>query len=191
MGNLEKKARTKRRWGQVRYGILAAVGISGLLVVAAAAPNTLQLLKYVPRNKYRFSDQTKSALSRLAQSGHVKFVLVSGKKHAELTERGRRELLKLQLKFGLLGARRRRWDKRWRVIVFDVPEKIAHIRQRLRHTMKSFGFYRLQDSVWVYPYDCEDVMALLKTEMGLGNAVRYLVVEVIENDKAIREHFKL
>ena len=188
---MEKEAQTRRRWGQVRYALLATIGISGVLLVAAAAPNTLQLLKYVPKNKYRFNNQAQSGLSRLAGSGFVKFVEVRGRKHAELTQRGRHELLKLQMKFGQLGAKKRRWDKRWRIIIFDIPEKIASIRQSLRNTMKSFGFYRLQNSVWVYPYDCEDVMALLKTDLGLGNPVRYVIAETIENDKELRKFFKL
>lgn len=57
--------------------------------------------------------------------------------------------------------------------------------------MQSFGFYRLQDSVWVYPYDCEDVIGLLKTNLGLGSAVLYMIVEKIENDRRLREHFEV
>ena len=191
MGKMEKEARVRRRWGQVRYALLAAVGISGVLLVGMAAPNTLKLLRYLPKNKYRFNHRAKSMLSHMAMQGHVRFTDVKGKRCAELTESGKRELLVLEHKFGMLGKARRRWDRRWRVIIFDIPEKIAPVRQRLRHTMKSFGFYRLQDSVWMYPYDCEDVMTLLKAELRLGNAVRYMIVEHIENDRKLREHFEL
>lgn len=191
MGKLEKSARERRRWGQVKYGVLAAVGISGLLLVSMAAPNTLQLLKYVPKNKYRFRNQANSILSQLATEGKLRFVEMRGKKHAELTDKGRRELTMLRQKFETLGSKKRRWDKRWRVVIFDIPEKVRHARIRLRDTMQSFGFQRLQDSVWVYPYDCEDVIALLKTELGLGKAVVYMIVESIENDHHLREDFGL
>ena len=50
---------------------------------------------------------------------------------------------------------------------------------------------RLQDSVWVFPYDCEDFIALLKAELKIGAAVLYMVVEHIENDKHLRSHFGL
>ncbi|MEK7156796.1 MAG: hypothetical protein AAB790_03230 [Patescibacteria group bacterium] len=191
MGKLEKEARSRRRWGQVQYALLAVVGISGLLLVTAAAPNALKLLKYLPKNKYRFGNQAKSGLSRLADKGYVKFVEAHGKKHAELTERGRRELLLLQQKFENSASKRRRWDKRWRIVSFDISEKVAGKRVSLRRTMQSFGFYRLQDSVWVYPYDCEDVIGLLKTNLGLGSAVLYMIVEKIENDRRLREHFEV
>lgn len=57
--------------------------------------------------------------------------------------------------------------------------------------MRTLGFARLQDSVWVYPYDCEDVMALLKADLKLGAAMLYMVVEHIENDTHLRKQFSL
>jgi len=57
--------------------------------------------------------------------------------------------------------------------------------------MSGLGFVRLQDSVWVFPYDCEDFVALLKADLKIGVAVLYLIVEQIENDKHLRAHFDL
>jgi len=77
------------------------------------------------------------------------------------------------------------------MIVFDIPERRRVIRNRLRMTMEELGFMRLQDSVWVFPYDCEDFIALLKADMRIGTAVLYVIVEEIENDSHLREHFGL
>jgi len=52
-------------------------------------------------------------------------------------------------------------------------------------------FFRLQDSVWVFPYDCEDFMALPKADLRVGRNVLYVIVEKIENDKHLNEHFGL
>lgn len=57
--------------------------------------------------------------------------------------------------------------------------------------MRDIGFVRLQDSVWVYPYDCEDFIALLKAELKVGKDVLYAIVDTIEFDKHIRRHFGL
>ncbi len=57
--------------------------------------------------------------------------------------------------------------------------------------MRELGFVRLQDSVWVFPYSCEEFLALLKAELKIGTSVLYMVVEEIENDKHLREHFNL
>ena len=53
------------------------------------------------------------------------------------------------------------------------------------------GLLRLQDSVWVYPYDCEDIVTLLKTDFGIGKHLLYLIVDELENDKNLREDFNL
>ena len=57
--------------------------------------------------------------------------------------------------------------------------------------MQETGFVRLQDSVWVFPYDCEDFVSLVKAELKIGSAILYMVVEHIENDKHLRAHFGL
>ena len=59
-------------------------------------------------------------------------------------------------------AKKRRWDHRWRVVIFDIPERRKSVRVSLRRFMQEYGFVRLQDSVWIYPYDCEDLIALAK-----------------------------
>ncbi|KKW42146.1 MAG: hypothetical protein UY91_C0006G0018 [Parcubacteria group bacterium GW2011_GWB1_55_9] len=74
---------------------------------------------------------------------------------------------------------------------FDVPEKRKKIRERLRFEMQEVGFLHLQDSAWVYPYDCEEFIALLKADLHIGKDVLYAIVEEIENDKWIRKHFSL
>ncbi len=65
------------------------------------------------------------------------------------------------------------------------------MRVHLRRTVKSLGFFRLQDSVWVFPYDCEDFVALLKADLRVGKNALYVIVEKIENDKHLKEHFGL
>ena len=46
----------------------------------------------------------------------------------------------------------RRWDGRWRLVLFDVPETLTPTRDRLRRYLRSRGFGCLQNSVWVTPH---------------------------------------
>ena len=57
--------------------------------------------------------------------------------------------------------------------------------------MRESGFLCIQGSVWVYPYDCEDLVALLKADLHIGKDVLYTIVEKIENDAWIKKHFNL
>jgi hypothetical protein len=43
--------------------------------------------------------------------------------------------------------------------------------------------------VWVYPYDCEDLITLLKADFKIGKDLLYVITESIENDKWLRQSF--
>ena len=85
----------------------------------------------------------------------------------------------------------KKWDRKWRIIVFDVKEKERRKRDELRDYLYKIGFKRLQDSVWVFPYDCEDLLMLLKADLGLGRNMLYIVADVVENDRSLREEYGL
>jgi len=165
--------------------------LGGVVVIAATIPNVAQLLKYFPGYKKgaKFNYQAKSALGRLAAKGCVVFVEEGGKRYSHITEKGKRMLQMETEKVAI--AKKRKWDRRWRVVVFDIPERRKSVRTRLRRFMDEYGFVRLQDSVWIYPYDCEDLIALVKANFRLGADVLYMIVERLERDKYLREHFSL
>ena len=192
MGKIEIEAKEKRRRRYLRDALLASIAISGVILVASIAPNALAQLRYLPAMKRaRLRYKAKTTLGRLAMQGLITFEKREGKNYARITPAGREALLLEQRKADIRDGKKRRWDKRWRVIIFDIQERRRKVRDRLRIIMRGLGFVRLQDSVWVYPYDCEDLMALLKADLKLGSAVLYMVVEHIENDKHLLAHFDL
>jgi CRISPR-associated endonuclease Cas2 len=191
MGTLERSARRERRLGAFQQAMLAAVVIGGVVIVAATIPNAARLLKYFPGYKKgaRFNYKAKSALGRLAEKGCIVFVEEDGRRYARITEKGERMLQMEKEKEAI--AKKRRWDRRWRVVIFDIPERRKSVRVSIRRFMQEYGFVRLQDSVWIYPYDCEDLIALAKVNFRVGADVLYMIVERLERDKHLREHFVL
>ena len=108
----------------------------------------------------------------------------------ELTEKGARKLAIQQATYAI-DTRYKRWDKRYRLVMFDIPYYRRNVRDRLRRVMRECGFLRVQDSVWLYPHDCEELLALIKADLRVGKAVIYAVVESLENDAWIKRHFGL
>lgn len=190
MGTIEKRARSIRRLRAFQRGLLAAAAVGGVVLIAATVPNVAQLLRYMPGYKKgaRFSYQSKTALQRLTQQGLIRFEERGGRQYARPTEEGKRMLVLEALKEKKMP---RRWDRRWRVVLFDISERRRSIRDQLRSFMQEYGFVRLQDSAWIYPYDCEELIALAKADFRLGSAVLYMIVEQLENDRALRTHFQL
>ncbi len=189
-GVIEVVAKQVRRRGQFQTAIMTALLVGGMIAVGAAPRiDLLKLLGTKKRNPYRLKHQVNDALARLAKKGHITFINKDGRKYARLTPNGEKRLQYEQQKTSLLLARKKRWDKRWRVIIFDIPEYRRSTRDKLRLTMRNTGFYRLQDSVWLYPYDCEDFISLLKADLKIGQAILYMVVEKIEYDQKIKDYF--
>ena len=192
MGGLETEAKKIRRRGQIQKALLTTLLIGGMIAIGAAPRiNILKLLGNKKRNQYRLKHQVNDALIRLSRKGLVAFVIKEGRKFARLTPAGSQRLKLEQEKAALLLQRKKRWDKRWRVIIFDIPERRRGVRSRLRAIMQECGFVRLQDSVWVYPHDCEDLTVLMKAELKTGSSILYMVVEKIENDAWLKKHFSI
>ena len=191
MGKIEIEALRERRKGYLQEAVLYAVGIAGILLVTMAAPNTLRLLGGLMLSNRRFSEQARAALSRLARKGYIEFEESHGKKYARITSSGRRVLELERQKLLMRPSKGKRWDRRFRMVMFDIAEKRKAIRIQFREAMREAGFLRLQDSVWVYPYNCDDFIQLLKADLHLGREVLYVIVEKMDNDAWVRKHFKL
>lgn len=191
MGKLEQQAKTRRRKGEIERAILATVAIAGILSVALIAPKALDQLKYIPSIKSKFAYRTRTATGRLVAKGYAVWIERDGKKYIRLTQSGQKVVQLEKEKVALITRKKKRWDHRWRMVVFDVPERRRKVRSKLCATMREVGFVRLQDSVWVYPYDCEDFMALLKADLKIGKDVLYAIAETIEYDAPLRKHFGL
>ena len=190
MGKLEEASRKRKKKQDIQHAVLAAVAVAGFLTLAATAPNALRLLDYLPNGKYNLKYRMKSVAGRLAAKGYVVWVEKDDKKYLRITPAGRKVLAFEQAKVALKNQKKK-WDGRWRMVTFDIPERRSVVRFRLRAVMREIGFVRMQDSVWDYPYDCEDFIALLKVELKIGRDVLYAIADTIEHDKGLRRHFNL
>lgn len=186
---LERASAKRKKKKDIQYAVLTALALTGLLAWTAIAPNTLQLLRYLPKEKWNLAYRARSAAGRIVARGQATWIERDGKKFLRLTEKGRKAFAYEQAKVSL--KNQKKWDGRWRMVVFDVPERRRNVRIRLCRVMREVGFARLQDSVWVYPYDCEDFVALLKAELKTGKDVLYAIADTIEFDHGLRKHFSL
>ena len=192
MGNVELKAKKLRRMGYVQNAVLATVGIAGIIAIAMIAPNIFQAFpRLMGKKRYQLAFQARIAVSRLVVRGFVRFVERGGRKFLEITDEGARAPRYRAGKNSAHGGAKKRWDKRYRIVMFDISQKRKPDRDRVRMFIRECGFLRLQDSVWVFPYDCEELITLLKADMRIGKDVLYAVVESIENDGWIKKHFNL
>ena len=179
----------KMKRNEVTEVILTTVKTLSVLTVATIAPNALRMFDFFDKNDFRKKYYIKTRTKELIEQDYLKFEDRNGKSVLVLTKKGEKQLERFKL-FGK-NKKPKKWDGKWRVIAYDVWENNRQKRDLFRQELKEFGFKKLQGSVWVYPYDCEDFIKLLKADKGFGNNAKYFLVEKMENDSQIRRWFGL
>lgn len=113
-----------------------------------------------------------NAIHRLTEKGHIKKTKGTGQKdkkiHIKLTEQGKKYIKKHQESIWRVP---RKWDKKWRLVVFDIPEEKRVYRDHLRRYLKILGFGKVQRSIWVSPYDFTKI---IKRYAGKLNIAEYI-----------------
>ncbi len=179
---------------RVKEIILATVGLAGVMTLAVLAPNAVQLLKYVIKDERQKQNRLyyiKSVARQMADKGLVVFTEnQQGQKIIRLTKRGREELKRYQQSVVEI-PKPKKWDGKFHLIIFDIKEWKRSSRDELRQWLLKLGFIRLQNSVWAYPYECREIIVLLKANFHLGREVLYLTADYLENDQWLKKTFGL
>ena len=107
-----------------------------------------------------------------------------------LSEKGKSRILKYDIdKIEI--KKPARWDKLWRLVVFDIPEDKNLGRKALAAKLKELGFYPMQKSVFIYPYECKDEIDFITEIFELSPYVRFLRVKDIDIELDLKERFYL
>ena len=107
-----------------------------------------------------------------------------------LTEKGKQKALKYDLD-NISVPKMQKWDKKWRVVLFDIPEKRKKIREALRSHLKQMNFFEFQKSVFVHPFECKDEIDYLIEFYNIRPFVRFMISESIDNELHLKKHFNL
>ncbi len=107
-----------------------------------------------------------------------------------LSEKGKNKILKYDLdKIEI--KKPAQWDKLWRLVVFDIPEEERSGRMALVAKLKELGFYPMQKSVFIHPYECKDEIDFITEIFDLAPYVRFLRVKDIDIEQDLKERFRL
>jgi len=125
------------------------------------------------RNKRQFAQ----FINHLKKQEYIKIANLKEKRGILLTSKGKKKILKV--KYKLLDKKRRK-DKKWIMIMYDIPEKEKRERALLRETLQSLGYQRLQKSIWVCPYEVFKETEEIIRVYSLDPYVRIFLMEEIE-----------
>ena len=166
--------------------------MTGAVYLAASSP-------YFARNLWREYERWKKypkkrvsdTFYNLKKQGLIEIKKQGSQIYINLTEEGKKKASFLQIN-DLRINQPKRWDRKWRLVIFDIAQLKKVYREAFRGKLKELRFSQLQKSVWIHPYDCVSEIDILKEFFGLtDNELRLIVAEEIGDDMKIREIFKI
>jgi len=106
-----------------------------------------------------------------------------------LTKPGWFRARKLANAFGI--PQPKKWDKKWRLVIFDIPNRRKDAADVFRQQLKRLGLANLQKSIWVHPYECKDQVFYLADNLFIKPYVRYILAEKIMGEEDLTQRFAL
>lgn len=89
-------------------------------------------------------------------------------------------------------SRSTEWDRKWRLVLFDIATEHRTKRNALRFFLKRLGFVQFQKSAWLLPFECEKEAADLKHFFDLSDdEMRLVVSDSLGNMGKYLSYFKL
>lgn len=135
---------------------------------------------YVP-SRFRKSSFS-NALWRALKNERIKRFIKKGKVFYYLSPKSKKEIRK---KYLLLTAKKRQWDRKWRLVIFDIEEANKKRREYFRKSLKEIGFGMLQKSVWISPHNFFDQVKNLIINFNLEKEVILIETDNLYTDDYI------
>lgn len=171
--------------------VLATIATAGVIFVIATAPNVFQILGSFKKSRRYSKKQLRNAFYSLKRRNFIKVIQEKDDKiKIELTNKGEVRIKEFSID-SLTIPQPKQWDNKWRVVIFDIPNKFAKARDALRKKLKELNFYQLQKSVWVFPHECEDEILFIANIFQIEPFIEILVVEKMLHENRIKKFFKI
>ncbi|MEO8637352.1 MAG: hypothetical protein ABI430_00430 [Candidatus Taylorbacteria bacterium] len=191
LSDLEDRIRKDVRLSKIQSAVIASVGAAAALALVALAPNIFQILKIGNLDKkmrHRKLTALSRARHRLIEQGILLQSETENGPTLRLSKKGEALFAAIELKKFKIKIPKK-WDKKWRVVIFDIKEKRKGTRDELRSLLQKIGLLQIQKSAYIYPYPCNELVALIKAHYGVGESLLYMIVEQIENDRKFKRYF--
>jgi len=175
--------------GEIAEIILKTLLAVGFITFAIAMPNAVQIFKYFKPNNWKDRARIKESVSRLEKGGYIKN-RGGASETFTLTEKGREKAMRYAIEQMKI-ASQKTWDKKWRLVMFDVPEEKKQARRAINFALKKLGCVQYQKSVFITPFPCEKEIDFVGECFGIREYIRIVVAGYVEGSDTLKKAFKV
>lgn len=194
-----KEREVKLKRGQLYWYILEIIGLTLVSggghpmrpILPLAIKEIIKTLKKVKNLKVE-EEKIKKSLKSLEKKEIIELEEKGDKVFVRLKDKNNLTVIKYSTK-ALLDFKRKEknWNGKWFLVFFDVPEIQRNKRNYLRKYLIDIGFYRYQQSIYIFPYECEKEIMLIKKIVEGAKYMKYIIAEKIEDERTVKTFFKL
>lgn len=181
-----------KRLGTTQRKVLLLLAAGLALGLTRSPKKHWWILKQIPKE---WRKENQQALERAINALYTSH-LIREKNHKDgtttlvLSENGKQRALRFNID-KLEIKKSAEWDKKWRIVMFDIPEKIRRLRDALRLHFREIGLIELQKSVFVYPYPCSKEVEFILEFYNARRYIRFVLADKIDNELHLKKKFNL
>ena len=178
-----------------------AIRLSGFEILSSILDVTLFMINIFDRGKIyrkpinnyfkeREIDQInlKQKIRYLKKMGLITTYVENKERYIELTPKGVEKI-----GWEIIGKtnlqKKEKWDGKFRIVIFDVPEEKKRVRDLVRRKLSEIGFIQIQKSVFAYPFECKNEIEAICYYCSANHYLVYLIAEIIEGEEKIIDIF--
>ena len=188
-----KDDKGKNKQQKIKNVTITTLKILGLTAVVASVVVFPGLAHVINAIEKQIGDRKRArrSLYNLKNRGLIKVSKHNNQIRIILTEKGKKRINKYRIE-NLKIPKPPVWDKRWRMVMFDIPEHNKSGREQVRRNLYRWGFVKIQKSVFIYPYQCEEAIDILREHFRLSEGELYIFeTKILEGEEKLLKHFKL
>jgi DNA-binding transcriptional regulator PaaX len=192
MGVKKYKYYFKKPKSEIVKDVISWLAIAGTVYIAASSPYfVINLMRNFKKLRRYPKKKITNTFYNLKRQNLIKIEKKNQQIYIRLTEKGKRKASWFQID-SLRINQPKKWDRNWRIVLFDIAQIKKIYREAFRGKLKELGFHQLQKSVWVHAFDCQAEIDLLKDFFGLSSKeLRLIISRDIGNNKELKRFFKL
>lgn len=182
----------RKRIGKVQQKTLSLL-LAGIALGFSRSPKThLKIFREIPKEFGKIDALSlEYGIHRLYEDKFIYLKETNGGIYTpHLTKEGRK-IARIFAVDDIKIEKPKKWDRKWRIVSFDIPENKKGLREEFRRQLKRLGFIELHKSVFCYPYDCGTEIMEIATFYNLLPHIVYLLATEISKEPALLAHFDI
>ncbi len=175
------------RLSKITKDILRLASTGALLYVVYGSPSSARKMNNIIAKQLssKVRHYYKQRIHLLEQRG---LIYLGGEKIV-LTAAGKKLLQIVQNEE--IQIERKKWDRTWRLVSYDIPNSHKQKRDAFRRRIEKLGFEQIQKSLFAFPYECKEVIAVLAQQYKVAPYVIYMQTQHLPMEQRLRKYFDL